>query len=556
MIRNVKSCILITILLIVSSKPVIAGHQFEDPLFGNETIENDLINNFLDSTEFDITRDPTPQDTASLLVELGAVAILQEDFFLHTNPLVTRPVTTLSPFYNARIPAYCKTANFNFFYNQTSRMNFTKESTAISSYLAIQSQSLLDKINSSTITDLIKKLKFDLFPVDLLALFKNTAINERRAGCMFQYDRRWDRMRFRSMTPLYYLERNFFLTENERENIERTLGKTSEEDAFNFAKQHLICDKVGIGDTRIMIDVDLYSCTVFDSKIGFCLTLPTAFSMGSGLIGSSFKKSQKRPVLNITNLLALLEGTTAQQEQAKELATAFGLGIIDSLSANLLNAELGNNKHLGVGVYYESATALENFIKMPWARHFSLKSYGMLEYQIPKTERRYFVAFDESQLYNNLRLNRSKEDISNDIDNDPIYAQQVLTFLEQQIVDKFYPFPFDVQVHPIIMVHTVSKLQYDAPNWGFFLGFDFWLASKEQLKNVGIVRTDNNRPPNIDIGKAIKPRAYESKIIAGASWSIKRDNLDWLLSLNGDSSYWGSGIGNNFTLSFNVAVNF
>jgi hypothetical protein len=278
--------------------------------------------------------------------------------------------------------------------------------------------------------------------------------------------------------------------------------------------------------------------------------------IAQGLLGSTFKRVEERPILDIEKLFYQMQGTKAEKTAAQDAVKKFAFGILDNLAANLLTTGLGNGGHIGIGGYYETKTRLQKFIKLPWACNFTIRSRASLEYLIPKTQARWFVECNDAELFAALDLNRTVAEIIEQIENDPDYAQAVLLFLQSQLVDRLYPFTFKTQVNPGIIFRTTSKLFYEVDNWGFYVGSDFWFTSTESLKCTRICRETDNRPPNINENKARNRRAYESKIIGGAFWKVDRCCHEWLLSLNGDCTTFGSGIGENFTVSFNMEVNF
>ena len=538
-------------LFVIVFLPTLVYSAFGDTSFFDDLYLPDDISTFMHQPVRS-----NPADPAECLVELDAIRLLQQSLFCHTNPLRVRSLLDYPDFLPITLSPCGKEWTFGaqVFFNATPRCVFDKNSTGIASYLAIQSPTLLEQLNkcASIVTSFLP-----FAPNALLSLFKNTTINERRTGFMFHMQREWCDFRFRIMTPFYYLERNFFLTECERAAIEQVLGRASEEETELFAKRHLISDKLGVGDTRLTFDKRVFTSENFDLTLGVLATLPTAFMVGRSFLGSNFTKVEQRPVLDIEKLFMQLQGSKAEKAAAQESAKKFALGILDNLSANLLTTGLGNNKHLGVGAYYETNTRLQKFIKLPWACNFKIRSRVSLEYLLPKTENRWFVECSNKALFDALDLNdRTTAEIVEQIKTDPAYAQAVLNLLEAQLVDRLYPFAFNAQVNPGIILRSTGKLLYEVEKWGFFIGSDFWFTSSETIKKVQVCAAGDNRPPNINIKKAELGRAYESKVVGGAFWKIDRCNHQWLLSLNGDCSTWGSGIGRNFTISFDMEVKF
>jgi hypothetical protein len=83
-------------------------------------------------------------------------------------------------------------------------------------------------------------------------------VEERQVGFMFHCMKRWHKTTFRLMLPIYYLQSNFSLTQQEQDEVAETLGPIlgtmTPEEADIFNKAHFISDKIGFGDTRIEVD--------------------------------------------------------------------------------------------------------------------------------------------------------------------------------------------------------------------------------------------------------------------------------------------------------------
>src|SRR5581483_6877006 len=126
--------------------------------------------------------------------------------------------------------------------------------------------------------------------------------------------------------------------------------------------------------------------------------------------------------------------------------------------------------------------------------------------------------------------------IKNDIANDPAYAAAVVSFLEGRLVDQLYPFHFKALVCPGVILHITPTARYEGLRWGFDAGLDFYLQTKESLHNIAWCKTDG-RPPNIDIDKALKPSAFQAKVLGGFQYRAQRSCHDWVLSLQTDYSF-------------------
>lgn len=506
---------------------------------------------FLSEQEADQSRAcPTPPaPIAALAVQLGLDQLLQENFYLGTYPLNARSLLTLPIFLPLRDPAACYgwTVGSHLFWNQTSSMFFTRKSSALCSYLGINEPGLLDKLSAITIIE-----SLGVKPEKILPLFKNMTINERRLGFMLHAQRQYERLGVRITTPVYYFERNFFLTEQEKTAIEDALGQTTDAEQMEFARKHLICDKIGLGDTRVVVDYKICPDALINSAAGLFFTVPTAVPFASGLLGSSFNKDCKPPVLNFVQLfdLVVCEGEQGI-EKAQKIGENFVLGALDTFSAVVLNRPLGNYGHFGIGGQYTSQTPLHLFVKRAWAEQVVFKSRISLEYFLPAMEKRFFIQCNKAADFAAMGLNRPKEQILAQINSDPAYAQQVLAFLEKELTEKFYPFPFQAKVWPGVAFQWTSKACYEANKWGIYLGTDTWARTGEKITHV-----KNQNVPNLTVSKAQQHFNYQSKMFGGLYYKMARKNKDITLSLNADDTVISSGIGQDFTVSLNLEINF
>lgn len=493
----------------------------------------------------------SPEEIASLAVQVGLDQLLRENFYLKTYPLNARSLLTLPIFLPLRNPASCYgwTVGSHLFWNQTDAMFFTRKSSALCSYLGINEPTLLDKLSS---IEIIQSL--GIKPEKILPLFKNMTINERRLGFMLHAQRQYERLGVRIMAPIYYFERNLFCTEQEKTAIERALGQTTDEEQMEFAKKHLICDKIGLGDTRVVLDYKLCPEALVNSTLGLFFTVPTAFPFASGLLGSSFNKTCKPPVLNFMQLFDLVACEGEQGiEKAKKIGENFVLGALDNFSAVVLNRPLGNYGHFGIGGQYTSETPLHVFIKRPWAEHVTMKSRISLEYFLPAMEKRFFIECNKAADFTAVGLDRSKQQILDQINSDPAYAARVLAFLEKELTEKFYPFPFKAKVWPGVAFQWTSKIFYEANKWGLYAGTDTWARTGEKIT---CLNTNKNSPKNLAITKAQQKFNYQTKVLGGLFYKMARSNKDITLSLNADNTIISSGIGQDFTVSLNLEFNF
>lgn len=533
------------------------------PSSASDTDEMDMFNdqdimNLIPTLDVPITRAATAPLIAELLIDVGAATILQQEIFCHTNPLNHRQLLDLPIFWQPRkLTPYCWNLGTHIFYNQTKRGYFTCNSSSVSSYLAINSPELLASLEPTAQKFLSD---FTLDPAAVLPLFKDMTVEERRAGLMMHGDRQCGRVYFSFFAPLYYLENNFILSEKEIEAVEDALGETNKDDALTFARKHMISDEFGLGDIRLIINFLVMNYQHFNLRFGFFSTLPTAVAFQKGLVGSHFKRRCDRPEFDFAKLFDLGNSGNAQQrDQAANIAGNFTLGGLDNLAAMLLQSELGNgSKYPTLGICFHPTTALSKFLSRPWAQSVFFKSNLTIEYLFPSDQLRSFVQTHAQNKadFAQLGLNDDPAEIVARAKADAAYAQNVVSFLQGKFIDQLYPFAFCTKVHPGFIFHWSSTAFVESDRWGGLLGTDNWVQSQEKLSNVCIVKTSDGRPHNIDIGKAIRPLAYQLKVVASAFYKVKRPTTSWAISLQFDDTVISTGIGKDFSVSLNFEANF
>ncbi len=505
---------------------------------------NEETNNYLDTNEFQILRSAvSPENIIDLLQEIGAFNLLQLDFYLRTYVLNTRDVLDLPAFVKNRCYEYqCWVVGAQLFYDQTSGVYFSPQHDEIEHYLAIGEENVLEALDL-----LINKVQ-QLFPtfqfpfIDLFDIFGNARVQERRMGAMFQVVRNFNDTRFTFMVPFYYRERNYFLTDADREAIEALVGSTTEEDQAKLQKDHLISDKIGLGDTRLMLDFPCIDKEWYCSRLGIFATIPTAVTFVNGILGSSYKSKcpPQQPIFSFTDIFNFGSNPSTQQ-QAVDTAVEFLLGALDRLSAILLDKPLGNNGHFGIAPYYISIVPLSFFIKRPWAEAFEIRSRMSLEYLFPKTERRYFILQGVAQQFAERNFS------------DPAQATANLAFLETTFVNQFYPYAIEATVQPGLIFWMNSRACYDGPCFSFQVGTDTYLQTSEHLRSLQV---SNALRPFLNTCKEQGFWAYQSTVYANLAWTIHRPDDNIIVGLHLADVVWNYGIGSEFTVALTIEKNF
>lgn len=503
---------------------------------------------FFDSIEYDLfeadissqLRKVDPDVIVPILIsQADILQILQENLYLHTNELNKRPLLD-RPMFEDFVRIYlcdCCFAGGQIFASMMSRGNFTKMSTNLDSYLALQEPSLISKLEN-----VVAKLK-PLFanPADniditkLLGLFRNMTVQERSAGIMLFGGRYWDKNRLMVQVPFYYLERNFSLTDEERVLVEAEFGKMDPEAQEEFQHDHLISDKLGFGDLRIQFDTCIGEQPYSFLYGGLFTTLPTAFALINGLKGSTFPKPCSYPTFSFTELFDLaLDPTPANQQKAFDIIGDFLLGAVDRLAANLLDTPLGNGGHVGIGAYLTLDIPFSRWIDEPWAQNAVFENRITLEYLFPKKEKRFFINKINPQDFNPSNFINPLDPVI-----DPVKAAADLAFLESHFVQRLYLRAFSVTIYPRPIFRYITKVSYLGETIIATIGLDSWLQGSDGISHI------KNRQIQSEVcfPKVFPPIAYQADIFGSITYNSGENEDGWLFTLSGDSTFFRRGMG-------------
>lgn len=550
------------LLLYVSTSLLAAETNFD---FLQELNDTEM-NNYLDATNFDTHshRDIDPDVIVSLLVEtLKAQCLLENNLYLRTNTLNKKSIIDIPAFFPCLDYERKRVFGLSLFYNQTSQMFFSEKCSGIQSYLAVCDPTLLTKL--SDCLDCVRTLfpQYNINPFEIFPLFANVAVQDRQVGFMLHGDKSYNNIHFHVHVPLMYHIRNFYMTEKEQERIEKAFSSIADEsneeavcqeaqktssdkgiDTTQFALQHLVSDKFGIGDTRIHIDFDLFKGKLYNYGIGFVATIPTAFAFKKGLLGTDFACKTQPTNFDIGHIIDVAQN--GDTDAATTIGKNFMIGALDELSSNLLDTGLGYDKHLGLGASWYTKTKLSFFFRRPWASSIKMRSRMILQYYFPAYEMRAFVENKNPADYGPLNFDLDK------VNHSIQYAQDALDLINKKLVQEFYPFMLRTRVHPGIIFQWTSNAYYHSRPWKFQLTSDFWAKTEESFSYI----CRQHDTPQLLVDCARRPGAYQSRIGASIAYTVYRPSKEFTFSLYGDTAYASKGIGKDFSIVFNIECNF
>jgi len=515
--------------------------------FDDEFEEFDL---FLDQPEFTtLTRTMPPFEAIDILLDLNILAILQEELYLRTNPLNSRDILDL-PIGMFDRDGSCRNNLFGveLFLNTFDRMYFSRKCDAICCYLALTQEDLLSELDQGIegAKELAGK-KFGLDPLAAIVLFKNGTIREHKFGFLFHGDKELKNWCFFWRLPLYYLIKHYWLTQKEQDALELAFGAGGDPETIKkFIDDHLIADKFGFGDFRLGFDMPIHERQKFSSRIGGHLTIPTSWAIKKGLKGSYYKPLEITSRTDLYDLTGyhindILEMVVDQNPQASAVGENLAYDILDQLSANILESSLGNGRHLGIGFFLRSKTAVNIFIKRDWAHDIFYKSFISFEYLLPAIETRFFYEKIDPKLF-------EKRDFANEE-----MASDNMLFLEQQLVSRLIPYAWQATVYPGLVFRWMSKATYESDRWGFQAGTDMWIKTQEKICNIYATKKQID---NVEVCKARRILGYQAKILGSLFYKSRSRKRNWTVSLYVDQTFWQSGIGHDLTLSLGLEVDF
>ena len=551
---NFKNCIFSGFLVLVFALSIHAKDAFDELL---DLVDTPEITNAIINSEIITTRQASKQSILLTLIDWEIPALLQENIFLRSNKLNSRSLLDYPEFFPFGHDHDQRAIYLNLFYNQTSRLNFTKDSTNICSYLGIFEPSFITKLQKTI--SIIK----DNIPIEpeqathILQLLQTFTVQERRLGLMIGGKTTFGCWNFHIMAPWYYLERNHFVDKKiedaiealTTELLERIVGASQLTPAQQalaqkrrdaFIDQHLIADKFGIGDTRIYIDRPFIKRKFLSSRIGVLATIPTAFAMKSGLKGAHLRLVKNRPLLDFVEVFE-----AGMSKQISPAALNYGVAFLDNLGAMLLDAPLGNGGHFGLGIFLRNKSPLTSLVKLDWARNFTMRSFASLEYLFPAVEWRSARVPVNEALFNQRNFSPSETD--------QLIINSNYRFLVEQLTDRLFPVALQARVHPGIVFRWSSQFCYEYNNKGFTLGTDTYVRNREALTNLN---ADPATKKIIDIFNAHAPLSYQSKVVGSFFFKIPKCDREFMIGLWGDYTFMNKGIGADFSLVFKCDVTF
>lgn len=492
-----------------------------------------------------ITPSDNPDDNPPIV---NVIRILREDVYKKTTGPVTRRSLLDQPalIFQPHIFDICCGWTFNLqpFYNFTPRVFFTKNSPFLQDYIHLTNDNIITEIEEA-----LKRADFgELDITTIVGLFRQIKLQQHRAGFMFTLAGNYKKLNFSFLAPIYYLVEHFFLTNREIANIrnspelrEINPGTTPDDAIEAFALCHLVSDKVGLGDSRLNLNYNVYNTCNTKIWLGLQATFPTAKTFRAGLIAGKFSPCTPEPEFNLQRIFNLLFCANSPTErrgaeaEVKNITQNFLIEVLDRLSTILINAPLGNGKHVGLGPQLDLQHIIDNY----WRMHTTITMEGFFRHR----ERRFFLVDTPQQAFNrNYR--------------DEAQATENLAFINKEIINTLFPKSVLISIRPGIMAKFRHAFMYDTAHFHGAFGFDFWRQGADEF---GAIYEGCIPFQSFKIRKGFRSAAYQGKIFGSLGYfggHLFGRSFCWHVLFNGDATVFHKGIGNNFTASLRAGIDF
>lgn len=478
--------------------------------------------------------------------------ILKLNLYRKTNPPVVRSLHDL-PMISEHILRSCYQKGFSIavtpFFNTTNRMFYTEFGDTIPSYITF-----------SPDRDFLEKIDQNDFPnlniADVLSIFKQMSLVERRFGAMTSAWASWHHWTFSAALPFYWNEHNLFLTDAEQERLMNLplfsgIGEVVPSSATllpgldldTFRERHFINDKLGMGDLRLQLLYNFADDQRPPVRIGGQITFPTAVKFKEGIVGGHFCKTSTFPLIDYMKSFTLfkdgLTGSKRAYLDLSELWVSYGIETIDRLAGNLIDLPMGE-QHVNLGPLFHIESAL--------SPHgcIGLVLDGEVKFALPAHE---------------IRMFRIKKDTVNFDRNykDPSMVCENLQFLEEQSSHFLYPTPVKITTRPgLITKASAAFLVQPHESIQLTVGYDFWAQMREHLGNIACVYSPVGfAPQQLDLAAGTKHKAYEGKIFGGILGTVcNKDFYPVHIGLQGDATVHNHGIGKSYTVGMHLGIDF
>ncbi|MBX9831189.1 hypothetical protein K2X40_04500 [Candidatus Babeliales bacterium] len=345
----------------------------------------------------------------------------------------------------------------------------------------------------------------------LLPLFQKMRIQERKTGFFLQGAFLHGPFTLQLHTSLQLSERNFFLSKKDELQALAVLEKVRPGQSVDNKEFFII--RYGMGDTRLKLGLNSLNMTSFKVDTGFEAILPTSLAVSN----PRFTEAS----LKVSDIDQLTESLLDQLRGIRDF---------------LLNPQLGNGGHFGVGYYLESKVGIFRNLAHLWFRF----SYDKL---FPGQETRLLMF---KQTIDPEKLNMPGYIIGL---TDPEAAQLIQDYIDQFV----FPTPFKSNVYPGGIFNIVMSAVVNAKPWQVAFGYDFYAQQRERIVSIKSSRTQLS---DLRVKDAELPSTNQHKFFTEVCHIKKHKKSEITLGLGGDVTMYSINIGKDWTAYFKFAMSF
>lgn len=373
---------------------------------------------------------------------------------------------------------------------------------------------------------------------DLLGFLGNIKIGEAQIGCMLEYthifNEKWSAT---IKTPLLWQIYFPYLSTQERTNLEKNalINYFDTGTSFmEFARAHLLSDKIGLGDIELRAEYTLYQRPTSLSFLGFSLGIPSKLTLKKGVFGSYFPKD-KLTTLNLEQEFIdplVADNLDTLQNNGKKLA----LSILDHISSVLLEHPLSRDNHWFIGLYSKSSR--------DFTPNLTLSSVLHCKIPLPRNEHRFIKMPVTRQEITALKAIGNISGTAQEIDSDE-EAKKFIAHYQTLLLQKLYPQAYDCTIFPGVMIISTSFLTYKRDNWTFRIGGETWYQTREHLMKL---KVDSETQSKLDTKGLLNSYGCQTQTHVGIIYH--NPESDWKYTLCGSSTGLTDRMGEMITISF------
>lgn len=456
-------------------------------MFFDDADEFDGLVNDISSEDLDFIRTCEPEEAKAwndLLTAFQVPSGLDREFYLHTQLPRTRNLLNFPTFQVCTYQDIIgqNLLSFHFFYNQTTKKNFTQSTSTIDgerigSYLDIEHGTVFGLIeamrsNPSLIPAALEPLTKLNFP-NILCSIGNARLEERRIGVLTHWYHSFnENTYFEFKMPILWMMKNLNFNQKDKDAIAQAFSaalgtSVSTFDETQWGKDHVVFDAIGMGNTELSLCSKLFYGDNWHIDGGAFLFLPTDYQWATGLYGTYIQPKNQHPVLDLCSIVKV--ASTTLNPDWQKIIGAYADAAVNQLSSALLQCPLGYYQTLVIGLKASPY----------WQPHENLEFHGLytIEILFPYEQPRFYVFKNQgefSKLYNAL---------PNDTD-----AQGVikLDLFEARMTELLFPRVYNTRLFPGFIINTTSSLHKSYKTWNFVMGYNCWVQSREQFLNINI----------------------------------------------------------------------